>query len=387
MNNSSARRRPVSESGCVLQDQTELDCVPELVPGGENFELFTEGDPLYRSMLASIAAAHERIDLENYIFAADEVGWRFAEALASRASRGVAVRLHLDAVGCMFVRSRRIENYLRQHRVQLRWFHRWSWRQPWRYSRRNHRKLLVVDCREAYLGGFNIHRESSRELSGPAAWRDSHVRFYGSLALQAGELFDAFWNGDHEFVPRGAGPQSSILIPNQSHACRRRLRCLYRDIITGAADSIELTTPYFVPDSRMQHALMSAARRGVNVQVLVPRKIDVRVVGWAARAAYANLLNAGVRIYEYLPRMLHAKTMVVDGNWATLGTANVDYRSFFLNYEVNLITRDPALCESLRNQFAIDLGEAEEVVTDRWSKRRWSAHLSEAIGWWARRWL
>ncbi len=384
---SNSHRDLEGDKACAAKDRAALDCVPELVAGSENFELFTEGDPLYHSMLASIAGARECVDLENYIFAADEVGWRFAEALAERAAQGVGVRLHLDAVGCMFQRSRRMENYLRKHRVKLRWYHRWSWRRPSRYSRRNHRKLLVIDKREAYLGGFNIHRESSREFSGPAAWRDSHVRFCVPLATQASELFDAFWKGDREYLPPTAGPQSSLLIPNQTRACRHRLRCLYRDIVAGAAESIELTTPYFVPDSRTQHTLMSAARRGVDVRVLVPRKIDVRLVGWAAHAAYANLLNAGVRIYEYLPRMLHAKTMVVDGNWATLGTANVDYRSFFLNYEVNLITRDPTLCRSLHDQFATDLGEAEQIVTSQWPKRGWREHVSEAIGWWARRWL
>ena len=183
-----------------------------------------------------------------------------------------------------------------------------------------------------------------------------------------------------------AGPRAGLLIPTPPRACRHRLVWLYRDFVTGAAESIELTTPYFVPESRTQHTLMSAARRGVDVRLLVPRKIDVRFVGWAAHAAYANLLDAGVRIYEYLPRMLHAKQMVVDGNWATLGTANVDYRSFFLNYEVNLITRYPTLFQSLHAQCSTDLGEADQIVTSRVQNRSWREHVPEACGGWARRW-
>lgn len=364
----------------------ECGCAPELAPYRNSFELFTEGDELYQSMLTSIASAEQSVDLESYIFADDEIGRRFADALVDRASSGVQVRVHLDAAGSLFWVSRRLKAYLCKQGVDLRWFHRWNWRQPWRYNRRDHRKLLVVDQRRAYLGGFNIHRENSRALYGEQRWRDTHVAMQGTLAEQAGELFDAFWGGQRRWLPNGA-LSDSILVHNHTRTCRHRLRCIYSDAFTAARHRIYLTTPYFVPDRHTQQGLKAAARRGVDVRLLVPGKSDVRLTQWAARAAYADLLDAGVRIYEYQPRMLHAKTVVVDGNWAMLGTANLDYRSLFVNYELNLVTRDPDLSSELEQRFVEDLEDSLRIQAAHWRKRGWPARLSETVGWLGRRWL
>lgn len=364
----------------------ECYCAPELTPSHNSFELFTEGDDLYRAMLTAIAAARQSVDLESYIFADDKVGRWFAEALAERTRAGVRVRMHLDAAGSLFWVSRRLKTYLRQQGVQLRWFHRWSWRRPWRYNRRDHRKLLVIDHQHAFLGGFNIHHENSYALHGEKRWRDTHVAMRGSLARDAGQLFDAFWHGQWRWLPDRA-VNDSILVHNHTRTCRHRLHCIYSDIFAAAQRSIYLTTPYFVPDHRMQQGLKSAARRGVDVRLLVPGKSDVRLTQWAARSAYANLLAAGVRIYEYLPRVLHAKTVVVDGQWAMLGTANLDYRSLFVNYELNLVTRDPSLSSELEQQFLRDLDDAARILSTHWERRGWSVRVVEAVGWMARRWL
>lgn len=362
-------------------------CLPMLAGGHDTLELFTEGDALYEAMLGSIAGARRRAWLETYIFTDDEIGRRFAEALAERARAGLDVRLHIDAAGSALRFSTRLEHYLRAQGVQLRWFHRWHWRAPLRYNRRNHRKLLVVDDAKAYLGGFNIHRENSRLIYGERRWRDSHVRCDGALAVQAARLFDAFWRGNRRWaLPRTLGT-ATVLMPNHTRLCRRQLRCAYAAVAEGAKSVMWVTTPYFVPDHRTQEALIAAARRGRDVRVLVPRKGDVRLARWAARAAYANLLRAGVRIFEYLPRVLHAKTAVVDETYAILGTANLDYRSFFLNYELNLITREPDLCRRLVEWFEKDLEEAEEIYAGRWAARPWIEHLAETVGWLARRWL
>lgn len=364
----------------------ESGCAPELTPSRNSFELFTEGDELYQSMLASIASAEQSVDLESYIFADDEVGRQFAEALAERARSGIQVRVHLDAAGSLFLVSRRLKSYLRRQGVALRLFHRWSWRRPWRYNRRDHRKLLVVDHRRAYLGGFNIHRENSYTLYGEGRWRDTHVAMQGSLAEQAGQLFDAFWRGERRWLPDSA-LSDSTLVHNHTRTCRHRLRCIYSDVFTTVRHHIYLTTPYFVPDRHTQQGLKVAARRGVDVRLLVPGKSDVKLTQWAARAAYAELLAAGVHIYEYQPRVLHAKTVVADGEWAMLGTANLDYRSLFLNYELNLVTRDPDLSAKLEQQFLEDLKESVRIQPIGWEKRGWSARLSEAVGWLGRRWL
>jgi len=369
-----------------VDSMIETACVPPLKEGQDSFTVFTEGDELYEAMLTAIAAARQQVRLESYLFADDEMGWRFAEALADQAHKGVRVRLHLDAAGFLLHGSRRLKHYLREQGVQLRLFHRWHWRAPLRYNRRNHRKLLVVDERQMFLGGFNIHRKSSRALAGDQRWRDTHVSTSGPLVGEAAGLFDMFWNGERRWVPKQA-PAVSALLPNHGRACRQILHCLYMDGLRSAKKSVYLTTPYFVPNHRTQRALRHVARNGVDVRLLVPAKNDVRLIQWAAREAYANLLSGGVRIYEYLPRMLHAKTAVVDGVWATIGTANLDYRSFFLNHELNLVTRESGLCRQLQALFIQDLEQAQEILPANWAKRPWRQHLAETVGWLARRWL
>ena len=348
-------------------------------------ELFFEGDVLYAAMLASIRSARIAIRMESYIFADDEVGQSFAEALAERARAGVGVRLHLDAVGAHGGLSRHVLRMLRQQGVRVKWFHRWNWRHPLRYNRRNHRKLLVVDDRVAYVGGFNIHRASSRRLYGETRWRDSHVAISGTLVLDAGKLFDAFWRGQRLAMPAGGG--SASLAVNDTRKCRRYIRCLYSEAIAKARERIYLTTPYFVPDLLMQQQLMRAARRGVDVRVLVPFRSDVPLTRWAAHAFYAALIGAGVSIYEYLPRMLHAKTMTIDGRWAVLGTSNFDYRSFFLNQELVFTTSEARFCALLDERFHADLHESTPVMAKDWATRGWLQRVLEVIGWSVRRWL
>lgn len=378
------------DDSCCETSQTEggsHTCVPFLGADPESLFLFTEGDDLYEAMLEGIQSARQSIRLESYIFADDVVGRRFADALVEKVRAGVIVQLHLDAAGSLFWISRELERYFKQHGIKIRWFHRWSWRHPWRYNHRNHRKLLVVDGQQAYLGGFNIHKENSRAVFGELRWRDTHVAIHGALVAQAARLFDDLWSGAREWYPPNEKNGNSVLLSNHSIRCRQQVRCLYRDTLDGARHSLYLTTPYFVPDLRIQKGIMDAARRGVDVQLLVPRKNNVPLARWAAQAAYANLLEAGVRIYEYLPRMLHAKTAVVDGAVAIIGTANLDYRSFSVNLELNLFTRDTELCSHLRDQFSKDLTESEEVISGKWARRPWSRQLCESVGWMARRWL
>ncbi len=349
--------------------------------------LYTEGDLLFDAMLSRIREAKKFVWMETYIFADDEVGLLFAQALSERARAGVQVRLLVDALGSLFQFYRTLGPMLEASGVEVHHFHRWYWREPLRYNRRDHRKLLVVDAETAFLGGFNIHRQSSQRYFGAARWRDTHASFQGALAGQADELFDAFWRGDREHMPKEDKQANSTLVPNQSRLCRRRLACLYADFLGNAKQQVCLTTPYFVPDHHTQKALLAAVKRGVEVRLLVPRSSDVRLARWAANAVYAHLLDAGVKIYEYLPRMLHAKVAIVDGKWATLGTANLDYRSLFQNYELNLVSRDPDLCRLLQAQFEADLTLATVVCARRWRQRRWLPRLAELLGWSVRRWL
>ncbi len=360
--------------------------VPQENPA-PRIRVFTEGDELYASMLDAIAAAQQRVKLESYILADDEVGRRFIAALSERAQAGIDVRVYLDAAGSLFWGSRAVEKALKDGGVDMRWFHRWSWRDPLRYNRRNHRKLLVVDGRTGLLGGFNLHRENSRAVYGELRWRDTHVQVDGTLAQGLESLFDAFWHKRRRMRPDLEAPGGHTLITNHSRRGRSFLQDLYAARFATAHHSIHLTTPYFVPDYRTRRSLMRAAQRGVEVRVLVPRKNNERLPQWAAQAAYANLMAAGVRIHEYLPRMLHAKTVVVDGDWCSVGTANLDYRSFFLNYELTLASTNPELVETLEKEFQADLAQSDHIQPRRWARRSWWLKALELIAWAGRRML
>ncbi|MBY0510325.1 MAG: hypothetical protein K2P94_09240 [Rhodospirillaceae bacterium] len=352
-----------------------------------DIDLFIEGDVLYAAMLDSIAAASRSVRMESYIFAADEVGWRFAEALGERARAGIDVRLHLDAAGVRGAASTALQRSMMERGVHVKYFHRWVRRRPLRYNRRNHRKLLVIDEDLAYVGGFNIHRQSSREFYGARRWRDTHAAFTGTLAAEAAKVFDAFWRGHRRWLPTRSDTGAAALIPSSSRACQRRIHCLYSDAFASARERIYLSTPYFVPDLRTQRSLIEAARRGVDVRLLVPASSDVPIASWAAQAVYAVLLAAGVSIFRYVPRMLHTKTAVVDGSWAALGTANLDYRSFFLNYELVLALREPRLCAVLEQHFLADLAQSVPIAAQVWERRSWAQRLLESLGWALRRWL
>lgn len=244
-----------------------------------------------------------------------------------------------------------------------------------------------MDDEQVFLGGFNIHRENSRSLYGEARWRDTHLLAGKKLAVEAGRQFDAVWDGRQEFMDTRITGESAVVISNIFRNCRRRFRCMYWDRITNAKANVYLTTPYFVPDWKTLHRLASAARQGIDVRLLVPCKSDVPIVQWAAHAVYAGLLEAGVRIYEYLPRPLHAKTAVIDGEWSIVGSSNLDYRSFGINYEISIVARDPILAGRLTEQFLHDLEESEEIVPATWAKRSGSQRFYEWIGRAVQRWL
>lgn len=347
--------------------------------------VFVEGDALYDAMRADIAHAGAEVRMECYIVADDEVGGSVLAALADTARAGCRVRVRIDAVGSWrLIPPARVRSVI-DAGVQWQWSRPWSWRAPWRWHVRNHRKLLVIDDEVAYLGGFNLDRRNSQRVVGPCRWRDTHVRLTGPRVAEAIILFD-----EYPRARRGSAPSAHphlALLPNRSRLCRHRLRCAFNHAFDQARDRLWLTTPYFVPDRRSQRALCAAARRGVDVRVLVPGKSDVPLAQWAARAAYANMLAAGVRIWEYQPRVLHAKTALLDKGWATVGSANFDYRSFFLNDEINLLGHAPDLNAALAEQFDQDLTESREVIREAWVRRSWYAPGLELIGWWVRRWL
>lgn len=349
--------------------------------------IYTEGDELYAAMLDAIRAARFQVSLESYIFAADEVGQRFIAALIDAARRGVVVRVLIDAVGSRNLMPHTELYRLEREGVRTRWFHPWSWRHPARYLRRDHRKLLVVDRGRAYMGGFNIHRESSRRITGELRWRDTHICLVGELAKDAAQSFELMWTPALGLYDGEGDYAGTFLLSTHRRLARRALRVLLIEEFDRAHDHILLTTPYFVPDRFIQRGLRQAAARGVDVHVLVPAMSDVRLAQWAARAVYGSLLHDGVHIHEYLPRILHAKTTVIDGLWATVGTANMDYWSLLSNYELNLLSRDTELIMRLETDFRADLAQACNIELGVWLARGLGDRLVELIGWLARSWL
>lgn len=358
----------------------------------DTHRIFTEGDALYDDMLRGIDRARERVWMESYIFAADHSGERFADALCAAARRGLDVRLHVDAAGMLFETPRTFLNGIAREGVKVRVFHRWSWRDPWRYNRRNHGKLLLLDRNRVYLGGFNIHDQSSRRRTGPGRWRDTHIRLDSpAMAKQAAEVFRVFWTRRIPRDPRHARPldlfSRDALVTNRLDRHHNALKRLFRQGLSRAGSEVLITTPYFAPDPRTYRHLIQAASRGVEVRLLLPGISDNRLAQMAARFVYRRLLHAGVHIHEYRPRPIHAKTIVVDRRWASIGTANFDYRSLFHNYEINYTTIDPDICATLRAQFDADVAEATEITLDALGRFGWWERLGGRIGWRLRWWL
>lgn len=368
----------VVEPSVITQQTTAL-------PAHTDCVVYGEGDDLYAAMLADIAQASRTIRLESYILSGDEVGWEFAMALAERAQASVAVRVHVDAAGALFEGTEKLFRHLCDAGVDARWFNRWRWRDPLHYNRRNHRKMLVVDDTSVYIGGFNIHRESSYVHVGRRRWRDVHVRLHGPLIEQATQLFDAAWTGRRlREPPPWLGAHR--LVPNSTSACRHTLHCLFLDALMAARTTIVIATPYFVPDRRFRAALLAAARRGVDVRVLLPAKSDQRLVRLASHALARSLARKGISFYEYQPRMMHTKVALIDGQWAMIGSANTDYRSFFVNRELNYVTRDPMVCRQLSTLLSDDLSQSRALTLSARPRERLRV-LAESLAHRLRRWL
>ncbi|MEA5445286.1 phosphatidylserine/phosphatidylglycerophosphate/cardiolipin synthase family protein [Gammaproteobacteria bacterium AB-CW1] len=353
------------------------------------YRLYHEGDGLYADMLASIYAAKRQILLETYIFADDPVGRRFLSALKDAAGRGVHVRLHVDALGCLFEARKGLFRDLRIQGVEVRLFHPWSWRDPWRFNLRNHCKLLIIDDSCAYLGGFNIHAESSYRAVGEERWRDSHLRLDNpSLVAEAREIFDALWHHRPRPIARRHREYAGLrLVSNRTHAERSQFRAVFREALAGAENRVRVTTPYFAPDPLTLQLMRRAAARGVRVELLLPSISDVWITQLAARQLYRRLLDDGLTIYEYQGRVMHAKCLTVDGAWSTIGTANLDYRSFFLNLELNLVSRRSDLCQALDQQFDRDRRQSQVISHESLSATGQLEAILGSLAWRLRRWL
>jgi cardiolipin synthase len=367
-------------------------CTPDVNGGNSSLRLFTEGDDLHDAMLSAIERARRSIRLEVFIFAADEIGGQFAKALSARARAGVDVRFHYDSRGAATCYSPGLFQEMVDAGVKLKWYRPWNWLHPTLYFQRNHRKLLVIDERELFLGGFNLRRENSRKLYGEGRQRDTHVSIRGELARDAAAVFDRMWRDpEHpyaDFATAAASEFDPLQVQNFACLGWQRIACLYARLIESSVRRIYITTPYFCPGSIVARTARQAAKRGVDVRLLVPRCSDPAFVGWLTRCGYTSLMADGVRIYEYLPPprgKLHAKTAVIDDEWSVIGSPNLDHLSLFVNHELVLVARGRGLGSALTEQFYRDLADASEVQPSVWAQRGWAERFLEALGWTARK--
>lgn len=355
--------------------------------------LLVDGHAKYGHLLEDIARAKQHIHLEYYIYAPDEVGTAIRDALVERARAGVTVRLLVDALGSSSA-TEKFFKPLRDAGGQIAWFHptRFSriwkfWRRPW-VNLRSHRKIVVIDSAIAYTGGINVTIEED-ESRRDDAYRDLHVRLTGNVVLQLQQIFVEDWaysTDDRDFISEVArdlpqpveGKFCAQAIPSGPDSDWEAIHRVHVGAIYAARTRVWLLTPYFVPGEAALMALTSAALAGLDVRLMVPLKSDSKLVTLAARSYFDRLMEAGVKIYQYGPRMLHTKAMLVDDDIALIGTANFDPRSFRLNFEVTMLFNDAAVAAALEKQILVEFPSAPRYRDP--GKRHWlTAQLPEAF--------
>ena len=349
-------------------------------------ELLIDGGAKYEALLEAVAQAREHIHLEYYIFQPDHIGTELRDALIERARAGVQVRLLIDAVGSGKCKHAFIKPLL-DAGAEMAWFHpmklRFFWKRPW-LNLRSHRKIVVIDSRVAFTGGINITDEED-ERRRDDAYRDLHLRLEGNVVLELQLVFIEDWAYATGEPPlslshrnRVVGEVSAQVIPSGPDLPWEAIHRLNVSAIQDAGKRVWLVTPYFVPGEAARMALTSAALGGLDVRLLVPKMSDSRLVTYAARSYFDELLDAGVRIYEYGPRMLHTKALLCDDDLVLLGSANFDNRSFRLNFEVSVLFRDEDLCRRMVDLIESECATAVQVEPER-NRALWRVRLPEAL--------
>jgi cardiolipin synthase len=348
--------------------------------------ILRDGEAAFDAMLELIGAARSRVSFENFIFAGDDTGRRFADALIAAASRGTAVRVLYDPIGTLMVRGGSIARVLRESGVDIRPFRPLSPYAPWTWTRlrhRDHRKTLCVDEEFAVVGGLCISDNWSPSSRGGHGWRDTALRVGGGVVRDIEQAFDTLWADTGVPPPPDASVADAAAMPpavmvaadRPGAACVGRL---YTWLAERATRSIEITDAYLVVPARALQVLTAAARRGVSVRLLLPGHNNHPLAGAAARRNYQMLLEAGVEIWEWSGAMVHAKTAVVDEEISLVGSSNLDPLSLRRNYELNLLVVDPVTGRGMRAMFDRDLEHARRIDLDSWRQRpRWT-RLAEA---------
>lgn len=354
-----------------------LDLDPVQV-GKNTLQIYSYGRDLYDAMLAAIDEAQDCIYLESFIWKDDEVGEEFKTHLTRKAEQGVAVYIVFDGFGNLVV-PRAFKSFPSCiHSLEYQAFRNPSHLFDVRRYSLDHRKLLFVDGKTGFIGGYNIGSLYATE------WRDTHLRISGPAANDLAQSFVEFWNRfcrkDDTISRRHTRCFDPLINLHGNDAARLTfpIRDMYIDAVDNAEHTIFLTNAYFVPDLVLFGSLKSAAKRGVDVRVLVPWDSNHVVVDWLARRYFDECLKAGIHVFGY-HTMLHAKTCTVDGQWSTIGTANLDRLSSIGNYEINVEIYSKELARQMEALFDCDMSDAFELTLDDWSRRPWYKKLGEAI--------
>lgn len=349
----------------------------------EETTVFVKSSDAWEAMLHDIRNAEKSIDIEQYIFTHDEIGDAFIDALVQKSKQGLKVRLFLDAVGSWSAYKSTLPDELRSEGIQVKFFNPVS---PWRVTNftsnffRDHRKLMIVDGKIGHIGGVGIRADM-------AGWRDTHIRIVRTVVLDMQQSFDSIWNGISRWsfwhLPRRR-PDIVRHFDLVTNAPMWRDRSIYQALVAairGAQKTIYLTSPYFIPDTRLFRVLRLAARRGVDVRIVLPEIADHIFIDYARESYFTLCLKAGIKIYLYKQVMMHAKTAVIDDMWATAGSFNLDSLSFFFNHEANITTVDKHFVETIKQNFFEDLRHSKEVIYTEWIKRSFFRKFLEYISW------
>ncbi len=352
------------------------------IVGGNTVEILLNGEHIFPAVLSSIRSAQRTITYAQYYYEEGPVARDIAEGLAERCRAGVGVNVLLDAFGSLSIPGEYLE-LMRASGCHVVWFRPLSQYVFRRYHKRNHRRILVVDGRVGFTGGAGVSRKWMGNGRTEHHWRDTDVRVEGPVVEYLQAAFAENWLeatgmvlGGEAYFPRPIEARGQVHAQVARSSPASGSAAMYTTLLlalSGARRSVLVTNPYFVLDDRMRDAVLRTVRRGVRVAVLVPAVIDHNIVRQASRAQFGDLLQAGVEIYEYTPALLHAKTMVIDGVWATIGSTNLDNLSFAFNDELNLFFYDRAVAQQLERIFTDDLQVSRRVTYEAWKDR--------GIGW------
>lgn len=377
--------QPTSAEWPVLSNVSQLPFL-----GGNDAELLIDGEATFKSIFEGISRAQSSVLAQFYIIHDDQLGKEFARRLIERAQAGVAVYLLYDDVGSFWL-SQGYRQRLRDAGVKVAGFnHRHRILRllgPTRINYRNHRKMLVIDGKEAWTGGLNVGDEYMGLSPVFGRWRDTHVRVAGPAAVAAALTFreDWQWATGEELEPdlpkpiQAAGPQSVLVMPTGPADMLEDCAIAFSEVIARAERRLWIVSPYFVPDLDMQTSLYAAAMRGVDVRVLVPRKPDHRLV-WLASVAHANrMIRHGVKIYRYTHGFLHEKVILVDDQIAGVGTVNFDNRSFRINFEITFWFTHAKMIKAVDAMLEEDFSGSVLLTTEERSRQSLAMRfLSEA---------